>query len=526
MEERFSRRSKLSLVSSEASGKNSPVSSDNKSSETSWDAPLKKSRNRPSKLLPSKRSKKSKPKVTQAKNNNNTPKVTPLRVVNGGALNQEQNTQFSPTKGSRRSTNLPKVSPNTEARETRETRRVNPVSLKTLDLKSSSTNASISELPKTATPRDTKNRIPPKRVRRRPTSPLLQATRYLILGIGIAVIGGTVLSVFNSLTHPTPEANSQEQFKETSVAVKSPIIPQGLKLNQEITELKTAIQSLASKNATLKPGVFLFDVDTGNYVDFNGDTVLAAASTIKTPILAAFFQAIDEGKVRLDDKITLKKEHIGGGSGELQDQKPGKQFSALEVANKMIIISDNTATNMLIELLGGMEVLNDKFQQWGLSHTRLQNLLPDLEGTNQTTAKDLVNIMAQMNQNQLISLKSRDRALNIMTQTRNDSLLPQGLEKGATIAHKTGTIDTIAADVGIIDMPNGKRYLLGVIVQHPKTKGKAEKFIRDVSSLVYKHFNEESNLTAKTETIKETPPTPLPVQKPVDSNNTTKKRDR
>lgn len=492
MEEKFSRRSKLSLVSSEDSGKNYPVNSDNKSSETSSDAPFKKSRTRPSKLLPSKQSKKSKPKISQVKNNNNTAKVTPLRVVNGGALNNDQNTPIPPTNRSRPSTNLPKVSPNSEAREAREARR-DRASLKTIDLKSR--NSSISEPPK--------NRVPVKRVRRRPVSPLIQATRYLILGVGIAAIAGTVLSAFNSLTHPTPEANSQEQLKEASLVVKTPVIPQALKLNQEITELKTAIQSLASKNATLTPGIFLFDVDTGNYVDFNGDTVLAAASTIKTPILAAFFQAVDEGKVRLDDKITLKKEHIGGGSGELQDQKPGKQFSVLDVANKMMIISDNTATNMLIELLGGMEVLNDKFKQWGLTNTQLQNVLPDLEGTNKTTAKDLVNIMAQMNQGQLISLKSRDRALNIMTQTRNDSLLPQGLEKGATIAHKTGTIDTIAADVGIIDMPNGKRYLLGVIVQHPKTKGKAEKFIRDVSSLVYKHFNEDSNSTAKPETVKE-----------------------
>jgi beta-lactamase class A len=487
------------LVSSEDSGKNLPVNSDNKSSETSSDTPSKKSRTLRSKLLPSKQSKKSQPRISQGKNNKNTAKVTPLRVVNGGALHNDQNTQFPPTTQSRPSANLPKVSPNSETREARR----DTASLKTIDLKSRK--SSISETPK--------NRVPVKRVHRLRVSPLLQATRYLILGVGIAAIAGTVLGAFNSLTHPTPEANSQAQLKEASKVVKTPVIPQALKLNQEITELKTAIQSLASKNPTLTPGIFLFDVDTGNYVDFNGDTPLAAASTIKTPILAAFFQAVDEGKVRLDDKITLKKEHIGGGSGDLQDQKPGKQFSALDVANKMIIISDNTATNMLIELLGGIEVLNDKFKQWGLTNTQLQNLLPDLEGTNKTTAQDLVNIMAQMNQGKLISLKSRDRALNIMTQTRNDSLLPQGLEKGATIAHKTGTIDTIAADVGIIDMPNGQRYLLGVIVQHPKTKHKAEKFIQDVSSLVYKHFNEDSNSTAKA-----TISTPLPVQKSVDSD--------
>ncbi len=94
-------------------------------------------------------------------------------------------------------------------------------------------------------------------------------------------------------------------------------------------------------------------MDSGDYVNVRGEQGFSAASTIKIPILIAFFQDVDAGKVRLDEMLTMKKELIGGGSGDLQYQQPGKQFSALETARKMIVISDNTATNMIIERLGG-----------------------------------------------------------------------------------------------------------------------------------------------------------------------------
>ena len=77
----------------------------------------------------------------------------------------------------------------------------------------------------------------------------------------------------------------------------------------------------------------------------------------------------------------------------MQFQDPGKQFTALETATKMITISDNTATNMLIERLGGAEALNQRFREWGLTQTAIRNVLPDLEGTNTTSAKDLAYLL-------------------------------------------------------------------------------------------------------------------------------------
>ena len=232
----------------------------------------------------------------------------------------------------------------------------------------------------------------------------------------------------------------------------------------------------------------MIDTDTGAYVDINGDATIAAASTIKLPILVAFFQAVDQGRIKLDDMLTMKEYHVAKGSGDMQFRNPGSQYTALRTARKMIVISDNTATNILIEELGGAEVLNQLFQSWGLKDTVINNSLPDLSGTNTTTPKDLINLISQANQGGLVSLKSRDNLFRIMETTRNDSLLPRGIGRGSVIAHKTGNLKSVLADVGMIDLVNGKRYLLAVLVKRPDNDQDAVDLIRGVSKKTYQYL--------------------------------------
>ncbi|TAG88190.1 MAG: serine hydrolase [Oscillatoriales cyanobacterium] len=368
----------------------------------------------------------------------------------------------------------------------------------------------LSRIEDTETPPQVKKRAAPKprpqaskKPRKRPASPstppLVYATRLLILGVGMAVICGTMLSVVNAVSRSgttaqeqkTAIADGQKTQAESDSANATVANPPALQLNQELAALKTQVQALATENPTLTAGIFLVDLDSGSYLNFNGDTTFASASTIKVPILVAFFQAVDDGKVRLDQTLTLRAEDIVGGSGEMQDQAPGKKYSALEIARKMIVVSDNTATNMMIDLLGGAEVLNQHFATWGLRATVLNNKLPDLEGTNTTSPKDLINIIAQIDRGNLVSVKSRDRIFQIMQQTKNDSLLPKGLGAEAIIAHKTGNINTLLADAGMVDLPNGKRYLVAVMVKHPpETEKPAQSLIRDISRMSYRYLND------------------------------------
>jgi len=187
--------------------------------------------------------------------------------------------------------------------------------------------------------------------------------------------------------------------------------------------------------------------------------------------------------------LTMEQKHIGGGSGEMQYQPVGTQYSALETATNMIMISDNTATNMLIDRMGGAAALNQRFRSWGLANSEIRNPLPDLKGTNTTSPKDLSDLLIRVSQGELLSLRSRDRLLEIMRKTVTDTLLPQGLDPGAVIAHKTGTIDSSVGDAGLIDMPSGKRYAITVLVLRPTDDHRAQELIRRISRATYQYLN-------------------------------------
>ncbi|MEP0779852.1 serine hydrolase [Microcoleus sp. ZQ-A2] len=329
---------------------------------------------------------------------------------------------------------------------------------------------------------------PPKP--KRPVHPFVYIIRLLILGIGIGAIAGTLLSALHPATQASVKVNNdpvKTQVKETPSPVNR-VTP--LALSQEILPLKSQLQTLAANNPKLQPSVFIVDLDTGTYIDINSRSPLPAASTIKLPILVALFKDVDEGKIRLDESLTLQSEMIATGSGNLQYQKPGAKFTVLELATKMITISDNTATNMLIARLGGIEALNQRFRAWGLTTTVLRNVLPDLEGTNTASPQELAALMAMINQGQLVSLPSRDRILSIMQSNEINSLLPQGLGSGAIIAHKTGNIGALLADVGLVNMPSGKSYIISVMVQRPFNDDSAQELIRKISQTAYQYFNQ------------------------------------
>ncbi|MBW4596616.1 MAG: serine hydrolase [Brasilonema angustatum HA4187-MV1] len=321
----------------------------------------------------------------------------------------------------------------------------------------------------------------------------LYALRLLIVGVGIGAIVGTALSVLDPASRIT---TSNGTSSDTTIGQAQPQLTQnpseaasGLFLTQEISSLKTIVQNLAAANPNLTPGVFLVDLDSGNYIDVNGSSTFSAASTIKIPILIAFFQDVDAGKISLDEILTMSKQMVVGGSGDMQYKPAGTQFTIIEVATKMMTISDNTAANMLIHRLGGIETLNQRFRNWGLTTTTIRNPLPDLSGTNTTSPKELGKLIGMVNKGNLVSVASRDRILNIMRRTVRNQLLPTGLGSGATIAHKTGDIGTTLADAGLVDMPTGKRYVVAVMVQRPNNDPRAEKLIISISRAIYQQFS-------------------------------------
>jgi beta-lactamase class A len=206
---------------------------------------------------------------------------------------------------------------------------------------------------------------------------------------------------------------------------------------------------------------------------------------IKVPVLVKLLAAIDSGDVDPDEILTLRSDLIGGGSGFLQWRPVGSKVSLKEAMETMIIFSDNTATNLIIDRLGGKDACNRDFAFWGLNQTYICNWLPDLDGTNKTSPYDLVQLLARVDKGDLLSANSRQRMLAIMEKTRIKTLLPAGMPPGLKISHKTGDIGSLVGDCGIITTEQGKRIIACVQVSRPHNDRRANELIRQTARLIY-----------------------------------------
>jgi beta-lactamase class A len=314
-----------------------------------------------------------------------------------------------------------------------------------------------------------------KAIPNQPVPLYVYVSRCSIILFGAAAIGGTVLSIIKPPT---------TQISAVSKAAPLPVKPV---VKPENIALKQSVQTVIDRYPGFQPHVAIVDVN-GGVVDVAGAAVVPAASTIKIPLLIALFQQIDRGEIKLDEQLTLQKSMLAAGSGSLAKSPEGSKFSVQEVATKMITISDNTAANLLIDRLGGKDKLNLQFQSWGLLHTNLRSPLPDFEGTNVTSAQELVKLLGSLKSEKgILSASSKQAVLEILRQTKRNTMLPAGIDDDrAKIAHKTGEISTLVADAGLVELANGQSYLLVAMVQRPSDNQRAEVLIKQLSQAVFK----------------------------------------
>ena len=270
--------------------------------------------------------------------------------------------------------------------------------------------------------------------------------------------------------------------------------------NEEIINLSNNWKELANKYPELKASAFLISLENYRFAQFNPDKVLPSASTIKIPILLLALEMIDNGELLLNEQIKLEKELIGGGAGWIAYESIGSYFPIYELANEMIRISDNTATNLLINRLGGINRINKRLKEIGLKSTQINNLLPDLKGTNTTSAKDLAYSIALVDSGNFLSVKTRDLFREILSTSKSNNLLPKGflngldkdyrnidyqlLIEGYRIYNKTGDIGITYADTGLIQMPDNTRAVVGLIVKGPFNDPRSADLIREMAKAI------------------------------------------
>lgn len=308
------------------------------------------------------------------------------------------------------------------------------------------------------------------------------------LGLSCGLIArrwGAALSTLPDASGTTPPVTSLAP--STFIAPSNPTIRPGA----PIDELNQALETLDAEYPDLQLGTVLVDISERHYAGLRAQETFPAASTIKLAVLAAVMESVDADELTLNEKLALQPTAVAGGSGTLNSQPPGTEVSVLRAAELMISTSDNTATNLLIDRLGGIEAANRRFLDWGLQHTALVNPLPDRGGENTSSPADFALLLGEIERGEILEMRSRDRFFDILSSTRNDRFLPQSLEEGDRIAHKTGTIDSLLGDVGLIDLPNGQRYIAAVMVRREHGDSDAETVIREVSRLARNYWSQD-----------------------------------
>jgi len=335
--------------------------------------------------------------------------------------------------------------------------------------------------------------------------PLRLLLRLLVMGIGLGLISGTALK----LLAPRLAQGSINAPRVTGSPASQPLqaLPRGIPLgrfepHQELTGLSKKWAALAAVHKDLKASAYLLVLDDGRFAQLQSELPLPAASSIKTPILLAAMEDLDAGRLRWDQPLTMTKEVVGAGAGWMANKPVGTRFPFHEAATEMIRVSDNTATNLLIKRLGGKTALNTRFQALGLPGTVINNWLPDLEGTNTTSAHDLARSIALVDTGEKLSPRARDLFRQVMGSSRTNTLIPLGLLQGlggdsadpdadlmaygVTVLNKTGDIGIAYADGGLIELPNGQRAVAAFMVKGPFNDPRSTDLIRAMAAEVAK----------------------------------------
>ncbi len=291
--------------------------------------------------------------------------------------------------------------------------------------------------------------------------------------------------------------NNAELFRQNLIVEPSMVSSEvvSMVVGGQLSTTEKMLNDLFKKYPRLHPSVYVWEYSTAKEVNINADRPTSAASIIKLPILFELFRKIDRSEKNGTSETSLSKKLLyneinkTSGSGKLQYMPVNRYLTVDYLAKIMITQSDNSATNMLIEEIGGKAALNSSMRSLGMSEITLQNRLPDLEGTNKITAKQIATLLYNIDNPRFLSQKSKITIKEYMANVENRSLLQAGLPPEAILIHKTGDIGKMLGDAGIVYAQNGRKYIVVILVERPHNDYSARDLIQQASKIIYNNIN-------------------------------------
>jgi len=217
-----------------------------------------------------------------------------------------------------------------------------------------------------------------------------------------------------------------------------------------------------------KTALHMTDADTGEVLhSFHADEIVTSASTIKTPILLAVLDLVDGGLWDLQDAIELDPSEILPDSEVFEKENLRKSYTLWEYLYWMIVNSDNTATNKVLDIVGFDTVNRYCRQVLGLKGTVCQRKMLDFEAKeagrdNLTTAADQCRVFELLYRGKAVSRAMTEVALDMLTRQRSTSSFLRYIPQPVTLAHKTGGLDYVDHDCGLFWLDD-RRVTLSIL---------------------------------------------------------------
>ena len=228
-------------------------------------------------------------------------------------------------------------------------------------------------------------------------------------------------------------------------------------------------QQIKNRVASFKGRVSLFakNLDTGQTYALNADERVRTASTIKIAVMVEAFARVAEGRAKWTDEVVLTKEKKYGGSGILYELSDGLRLTLRDAVNLMMLISDNTATNLVLEVLT-TDAVNARMESLGLNQIKIMRKVgsggeskagkdPDNKrfGLGMATPREMVVLMEKLERGEVVSSAASKEMIDLMKREQGRYAIGRSLGD-VPIASKYGALDHLRSSIGIIYSKKGK----------------------------------------------------------------------
>jgi beta-lactamase class A len=238
-------------------------------------------------------------------------------------------------------------------------------------------------------------------------------------------------------------------------------------------------------------GVAIEDLTTGDHVFLRADEVFAQASSIKITVLAELYRQAQQGKLKLTDLYTVQASDLVPDSDIMGGLTPGvTRITLRDLATMMVAVSDNSATNVLIDRVG-MDNVIAMLDSLNLPHTRLRRKMMDLEAAkhgreNISTPREMMTLLADIYQGKVLNKEMTADFFKVLS-TNKSSWIPRDLPADVKIANKPGALEGVRNDSGIVFV-EGRPYVICVMTTFLRNERDGEGAISKISLAAFHMF--------------------------------------